>query len=88
MSEFRMVSFLLQATVVIFSLFAGGFWLAAAAGRTVVYPWQWEHSRPVPPEGLADHQTKWNARAALCACIAAFAQAFSFLLAHPIWPPW
>jgi hypothetical protein len=52
------VVFFLQFLVAIFSLLAGGFWMASAYGRTVGYPWQ--QSRAVPPAELMDHQTKWN----------------------------
>lgn len=74
------VVFFLQFLVAIFSLLAGGFWMAAAYGRTVGYPWQ--ESRAVPLDSLMDHQTKWNGRAALCASLAAITQALSFVFDH------
>ena len=74
------VVFFLQFAVAIFSLLAGGFWMAAAYGRTVGYPWQ--QSQPVPLDALMDHQTKWNGRAALNASLAAIAQALSFVFDH------
>lgn len=74
------VVFFLQALVAIFSMLAGLFWMASAYGRSVGYPWQ--ESRPVPPESLMEHQTKWNGRAALFASLAAIAQAFSFVFDH------
>ena len=72
--------FFLQAIVAIFSLLAGGFWSASAYGRTVGYPWQ--QPQAVPLAGLIEHQTKWNGRAAICASIAAIAQAMSFAADH------
>jgi hypothetical protein len=75
-----MANFPLSALVVLFSLGAGGFWMASAYGYTVVWPWQ--TSKPVPPSELAAHQAYWNARAALCAAIAAIAQALLFLIEH------
>jgi hypothetical protein len=74
------VVFFLQFLVAIFSLLAGGFWMASACGRTVGHPWQ--ESRPVAPADLMDHQTKWNGRAALCASLAAISQALSFVFDH------
>jgi hypothetical protein len=74
------VVFFLQFLVAIFSMFAGGFWMAAAYGRTVGYPWQ--QSQAVPADALMVHQTKWNGRAALNASLAAIAQALSFVFDH------
>jgi hypothetical protein len=74
------VVFFLQFLVAVFSLLAGGFWMASAYGRTVGNPWQQSH--PVPPADLMDHQTRWNGRAALCASLAAIAQALSFVFDH------
>ena len=68
--------FFAQFLVIIFSLLAGMFWLSAANGTTVGYPWQ--VPRKVAPADLAGHQTKWNSRAAFSASAAAIAQAFSF----------
>jgi hypothetical protein len=76
--EDQMFSFPLQAFSAIFSLLAGGFWMAAAYGYTVTMPW--DVSRPVPESELAIHQRKWNARAALCAAIAAILQALTFIV--------
>ena len=75
-----MASFILSFLVVLFSLGAGGFWMASATGHTVVWPWQ--TSKPVPASERAAHQAYWNARAALCAAIAAIAQALLFLIEH------
>ena len=72
--------FFFQAFVAIFSMAAGGFWMAAATGRTVGYPW--DVPRPVPLAGLMERQAKWNARAALCASVAAICQALSFVFDH------
>jgi len=74
------VVFLLQFFVAIFSLLAGGFWMASSTGHTIGTPWH--EIRPVPPAGLIEHQAKWNARAALCASIAAICQALTFLADH------
>jgi hypothetical protein len=74
------VVFFFQAFVAIFSMAAGGFWLASSTGHTVGSPWH--EIRHVPLAGLMDHQIKWNARAALCASIAAICQALSFFADH------
>jgi hypothetical protein len=66
----------LGALSAIFSMLAGGFWVAAAYGYTVGMPW--DISQPVPETELAAHQRKWNARAALCAAVAAILQALLF----------
>jgi hypothetical protein len=73
-------TFILQAFAAIFSMLAGIFWMSAAYGRTVGYPWK--QSRPVPPAERPAHQAKWNARAALFASLAAMCQALSFLAEH------
>ena len=79
--------FLLQAAVVIFSLLAAGFWLSAATGRTGS-PLPWQQGRVIPPDELAAHQAKYNARAAACASVAAVAQAvlffIQFYVLHPL----
>lgn len=75
----RLVLFVLQALVIIFSLLAGGFWMSAATGRPIT-PFLWQEPRPIPPEGIRDHQAKWNAWAAFSASLAAIAQAILFLL--------
>jgi hypothetical protein len=74
------IVFFFQAFVAIFSMAAGGFWMAAAYGRTVGYSWQ--ESRPVPLAGLMEHQMKRNGRAAACASMAAICQALSFVFDH------
>jgi len=68
----------LGALSAIFSLFAGGFWMAAAYGKSVEFPWQ--SPRAITLEELPSHQAKWNARAALCASGAAIVQAILFLV--------
>lgn len=82
----RNTLFLLQAAVVIFSLLAGGFWMSAATGRTMA-PFPWQQSRQVPLAGIQQHQAKWNARAALCASIAAIAQAGLFFIEYYVLHP-
>jgi hypothetical protein len=79
--------FLLQWLVVVFSIFAGLFWLNAAstARRTEILYWPpWRAPRLVPqtddPAALRGYQAKWNARAAICASIAAIAQAVLFVI--------
>jgi hypothetical protein len=77
------LTFILNFFVVISSLLAGLFWLASATGYTVDYPWKLSKpSVPVAPADLSAHQTYWNARAALCASIAAIAQASLFLYTY------
>jgi hypothetical protein len=77
------MTFIFNAVVVIFSLCAGAFWMASATGRTLPHPWKpWESSQPVPLVDLPNHQSYWNARAALCASIAAIAQALLFLYSY------
>ena len=73
---------LLQFAIVLFSLLSGGFWLASATGRA--FDWPWRKAVKVPPEDLPAHQSRWNAKAAGCAAIAAIAQAIFFLLEHPL----
>lgn len=75
------IPFVLQAIVAIFSMLAGMFWMASAYGHTVALAWPPWRPTPlvVPPSERADHQVKWNGRAALCASIAAIAQAFYFM---------
>jgi hypothetical protein len=88
------INFLLQAGVIVFSMFAAVFWLASATGRSVGFPWQ--PTRPVTPADRSTHQAYWNARAALCAGIAAVLQASAFLeryyfaiiMGQSQWPPW
>jgi hypothetical protein len=79
------ILYLLQAALVIFSLFAGLFWSVSAFGRTFFF-FPWKTPRPVPASHLATHQAKWNAWAAFCATAAAVAQAFTFLILHPLTP--
>jgi len=74
------VIFVFEALVAIFSMLAGIFWMSAAYGHTIGYPW--EETRRVPLAGLLEHQAKWNGRAAVCASIAATCQALSFLFEH------
>ena len=73
-----MLSFALSAFGAPFSMLAGGFWMAAAYGHTV-FPLL-DAPMPVSESDLPAHQAKWNARAALCASIAAILQAFLFLV--------
>jgi hypothetical protein len=73
-----MFSLPLGALSAMFSLLAGGFWMAAAYGRTVVPPWG--ETTIVHEADLSAHQTKWNARAALCASIAAILQSVLFMV--------
>jgi hypothetical protein len=68
----------LGALSAIFSLMAGGFWMAAAYGRSV-FPLMGP-SQPISESDLPQHQAKWNARAALCASIAAIGQAMVFFV--------
>lgn len=79
-----MVDFLLQAIAAILSMLAGLFWMTSAYGSTIDLPWRRSHK--VSQADLPAHQTKWNGRAALCASVAAAAQAFSVLYHHPL-PP-
>jgi hypothetical protein len=72
--------FFTQFLVVVFSMLAGMFWLSSANGTTVGYPWQVPGT--VTSESLAEHQAKWNGRAALCASVAAIAQALSFIFQY------
>jgi hypothetical protein len=76
--------FLVQAFVVIFSLFAALFWMSAACGRTV--EWPWKDSKAVLPDNLPTHQAKWNAWAAVCAGAAAVSQAITFLVQSNLFP--
>lgn len=71
------IYFFLNFLVVIFSMFAGAFWMASAYGRTVTPLFQ--SSNQVLPENLPAHQSLWNGRAALCAALAAISQAFLFI---------
>jgi hypothetical protein len=71
----NLVTFFLQSSVVSFSLLAAIFWMFSAK------PPGW-----VLPAERRTYPAKSNARAASCAAVAAFAQAFSFLLEHPL-PP-
>jgi hypothetical protein len=77
-----MFPFFLNFLVVLFSLLAGGFWLASALGRTISFQKPWTASQPVPPNDLPAHQSYYNARAALCASVAAIAQAILFLYTY------
>ena len=72
-----MIVFSFQAVIAVFSMMAGGFWLASAIGRTVEPPWR--NPKPVPEEELSAHQAKWNARAAACAATAAMFQGILLL---------
>jgi hypothetical protein len=76
------MTFFLNFLVVLFSLLAGGFWLASALGSTINFLKPWTPSHPVPPNDRLAHQTYYNARAALCASVAAIAQAFLFLYTY------
>jgi hypothetical protein len=78
------MTYILQAVLVFFSLCAGGFWMAAATGKTFPLT-PWGTPVRVPPQELTAHQIKWNARAAFSASIAAIAQAVIFLYEH--YPP-
>jgi hypothetical protein len=70
-------TYLLTAGVVIFSLFAAGAWMTSTGKRTFeLLPWR--PSVLVSEDQLVEHQTKWNARAALFAAIAAVFQAALF----------
>jgi hypothetical protein len=88
-----MISFLLQFFVVMFSMFAGMFWMASAYGHAVKLVWPpWKPtSLVVLPSERPAHQAKWNGRAALCASIAAIAQALFFINQYyvnlPVPPP-
>jgi hypothetical protein len=75
-----MLEFPLQALVAIFSLLAGLFWMGSGYGRAIWPPWK--PSMPVALDKLPAHQSYWNARAALCASIAAICQAVLFLVEH------
>jgi hypothetical protein len=77
-SEEDDMGFLLSALSALFSLLAGGFWMAAAYGKSVEFPWQ--QPRRIALAGMPEHQAKWNGRAALCASIAAISQAILFLV--------
>jgi hypothetical protein len=77
-----MLSFPLGALSAIFSLLAGGFWMSAAYGKSVEFPWQ--QPRRIPLAGMPAHQAKWNARAALCASVVSILQAVLFL--YDKWP--
>jgi hypothetical protein len=68
---------LFEALVVLSWMLSGGFWFAASAGRTVVWPWQ--TSQAVPESDLREHQARWNRNAAFCAAIASVLQALLFL---------
>jgi hypothetical protein len=72
-----MLSFPLAAFSAIFSMCAGAFWMAAAYGTSVHFPWQEPHR--ISLAGLPAHQARWNGRAALCASVAAIFQALLFL---------
>lgn len=78
-----MTPYILHAIIVVFSLFAGVFWMASAAGRTVTVR-RWPRAERVLLVDLAAHYAKWNTRAALCASIAAAAQAILFVHNHPL----
>jgi hypothetical protein len=72
--------FLAQAFTVIVSMVAALFWMSAAFGRTVEWPWR--ETKTVMPDDLPAHQAKWNAWAALCAGVAAVSQAIAFMIQH------
>jgi hypothetical protein len=76
--------FLGQAFTVRFSMFAALFWMSAASGRTVEWPWR--ETKTVLPDDLPTHQAKWNAWAALSAGAAAVSQASTFLAERNLFP--
>jgi hypothetical protein len=78
----NVVAFLLQGSLVIFSLLAVGFWMSSATGHTLAIFPPWRASRPVLPVDLPAYQAKFNARAAGCAAVAAVAQALLFMFEH------
>jgi len=75
------IAFFLNAFVVLFSLFAGWFWMLSALGFTFEPPWKDPHR--VEPAELPAHQSRWNACAASCAALAAMFQALLFLYNSP-----
>ena len=79
--------FLIQVAGVATSLLAGWFWMVSATARPIT--WQGA-GPPIDPAQRAAFQSRWNARAALCAAIAAIAQALVFLpqihVATQCWP--
>jgi hypothetical protein len=81
------IDFLLQFAVVIFSLLAAGFWTKCAAVKlpNIMENTTWAGTGPYPE--AIKQQSKWNARAAVCATLAAMAQAGSLLKAMPF-SPW
>ena len=78
-----MTVYALHAIIVLFSLLAGVFWMASAAGVTITGR-GWLKPERVLLDDLAAHHAKWNTRAALCASIAAVAQALLFLHNYPL----
>lgn len=80
-------SYLIQAIIVIFSLFAAWFWLSSATGYPIIFRFRSGRAPRVNPADLPAFQSRWNARAAICAAIAALAQAALFLYAYPLMYP-
>jgi hypothetical protein len=76
---------LFQVAIFLASTCAAVFWFCSATGQTVASPWR--RSEKVPPEALAAHQAKWNARAAAAAAVTALLQGiqilYHMLLLHP-----
>jgi hypothetical protein len=73
------LNYLLQAVVVIFSLLAGWFWMVSATGYPLEF--RFRPARRIDQTHLPIFQSRWNARAAFCASVAAIAQALLFLSA-------
>jgi low affinity Fe/Cu permease len=63
------------------SAIAAIFWMSAAFGKMVVWPWQAQ--KDVPAADLAAHQAKWNANAAAATGVAVIFQMIVFLLQNP-----
>ena len=76
----------LQLVVCLFSMLAALFWLRSSLVQLpAVTETQWAGSGPFPA-ALAE-QSRLNARAALCAAVAAACQGLSFLLTSPLVRP-
>jgi hypothetical protein len=71
-----------QIAMFLASTCAAVFWFCSATGQTVVPPWR--HSEKVPSDVHFAHQTKWNARAAAAAAIAALLQGVQILCHSPL----